>query len=779
MPFPEGGIDVYITLYTVTEQSQATRPSCYVPPACTLALGATATIAAPTQRGDDDGTITATFTSTSGATADWYLNGVSYGTHASPFVFTGLTKGTYNIYLEQGVCSDTLIGLIVPEGEFRTGAFFVSEPQEVSAVENPIILQLQTAVTSVNPKFSKNVFTVSGTITGTTINFALVFPQLYNATFQSKGYPDRSYYFLNSTLTNQVGVPVGTNSTIEIATSLAEALQQDSVISRLYSVTNSNTTVTLIAKSYGTQYDLTTGNTTITGGGVALANTVSGQVAYDGQLAADYSLYVELYINPELQFGATPVIADFKKVGDDYILPFSNNNLMSFDLSTTLKNFVDTPKFDFNFTGYTTLGNMDTNYFCKYGEKYPLIENAVGMSKKRYKGTTDVLYAINSALDFEDVNDMSGFLGNTVTNLNPNFGYNWNSWYVSNDVLFENALIDVADTGTTNVMYSIWDSANTSIVEGWQTGDTFTTGITDGSYYGRISGITDGVTYMYDKYFSVWGNYQWSYTSTIHTILYNNVAFLNSAPNPKEIPRGSNEFLYMLLKTSYPATLDLRGDIHYWSDGVAPVTGVTFFEISNLTGVTNFGGVTILACGYDELGLAAYEASGNTKIRRVDFAVWQTDNTGYAQPLTETRSYLLNIDEQPSKYDVAFLNKLGTFETYSFVGEVVESEMVERQTYQVPYSVNSAGQANKEFQYNGAYDTQYTKTWTVNSGTIDNDTYYFLQDMLASNRLYNYSNPHENFLTIASHKSNKSSNQAEWTVQVTFKETIFENNVEK
>jgi len=206
---------------------------------------------------------------------------------------------------------------------------------------------------------------------------------------------------------------------------------------------------------------------------------------------------------------------------------------------------------------------------------------------------------------------------------------------------------------------------------------------------------------------------------------------------------------------------------------------VTFFEISNLTGATNFGGVTMLACGYDELGLAAYEASGNTKIRRVDFQVWQTDAQGNEFPLSEERSYLLEIDEQPQKYDVAWLNKLGTYSTFSFVGEVVEGEEVLRQTYQVPYPVNSAGQANVGFQYNGVYNTQYTKTWVVNSGTIDDDTYYFLQDMLASNRLYNYSNIHENFLTVVNHSSTKSSNQAEWTVQVTFKETIFENNVEK
>jgi len=779
MLYPTGGIDVYLTTHTFAGAPQQRLPNCYVAPECTLALSGATINTAPSQRGDDDGSIQAAFTSTSGSTANWYLNGTDYGVHASPYTFTGLTEGSYQIYITQLSCSDTSETIILPDGEFRTGAFFVSEPQQVSAVENPIILQLQTAITSIQPKYSNNVFTVSGTITGTTINFALTFPQAYNAVFQSKGYPDRSYYFLNSTLTSSIGVPVGTNTNVEIATSLAQAFQQDAMLSRLYSITNSNATVRLKAKNYGVKYDLTTDNVSIAGGGVTLSNSQSGQVAYDGQISADYNLYVELYVDPDLQFGANPILTNFKKVGDDYTLPFQSNNLMSFDLGTTLKNFVDTPKPDFTFTGYTTLGNMDTNYYCKYGEKYPLIENAAGMAKKRYKGQTQVLYALNSALNFEDVNDMSDFLGYFVTNLNPNFSYDNDEWVSSEDLVFVDALIDSADTGTTNVMYSIWDSTNTSIEEAWQSSDTFASmGALTGQYYGRVSGTTNGETYMYSRLFVVFGTYMF-WNTTQHSTLINNVQFLQSDPNPKEIPRGSKEFLYMLMKASYPATLELRGDISYWSAGIAPVTDVTFFEISNLTGATNFGGVTILACGYDELGLAAYEASGNTKIRRVDFAVWQIDAQGNELPLTETRSYLLNIDEQPQKYDVAFLNKLGTFSTYSFVGEVVEGESIQRQQYQVPYAVNSGGQANVGFQYNGVYDTKYTKTWTVNSGAIDDDTYYFLQDMLASNKIYNYSNPHENFLRVVNHKAQKSSNLSEWTVQVTFEETIFENNVEK
>lgn len=669
---------IYITDYTYVEEAQVNRPVCYVPSTCTLTLSGETVITAPTVRGASDGSIKAAFTSTSGSTATWYINGVSKGVHASPYTFTGLSAGNYVITIEQLVCSDQSGTIIVPEGEFRTGAFYVSVPQAVSAVENPIMLELQTAVSSINPKYSINTLTVSGTITAAKLEFALTYPQIYNAEFLSKGYPDRSNYFLNSVLTDSVGTPKGTNSNTEIATSLAEALQQDSVISRLYYITNSGTTVTLKAKEYGDMYDLTASNLTVSGG-VALANTQSGVVRYDGQLAADYSVYVELFVDPNLQFGANASTGDFKRVAE-LELPFNNNNLMQFDLATVLKNFVSSPKIDFTFTGFTTLGNMDTCYFCKYGEKYPLIENT-NTKKKRYKGQTNTLYAINSALNFEDPNDMSSYLGTEVP------------------------------------------------------------------------------VYLSQSY-------------------YTGVTFMNTAPNPKYIQRGSKEWLYFLLKTGYPKYLKLKGDIYYYNG--TSQTGITFITITSNSNPVNFGGVTILAAGYDELGLAAYENSGNTKIKRVDFAVWQQYPTGgTSMKLTETRSYLLEIDEQPQKFNVAFLNKLGTYETFSFVGEVVEDQEVLRQTYQAPYIVNSVGAANDGFIYNGVYDTSYTKLWTVNSGTVDADTYYYLMELLASNKIYNYSNPHENFLTVVQQIAQKSSNQAEYTVQVQFKETIFENNVEK
>lgn len=667
------GQDLLVT-YTYTEHNQQYIPICYVPPSCTLSIDS-AVGTGPTILNGTDGSIAVTFSSTSGSTANYYINGDYKGIQGTGFTFTGLTSGSYNIYLEQSGCTDSTV-VVVPAGEFKTGAFSVITPATITAVENPVILSLATYVSSFNPKQSINTIVVTGgTISAVTITFNLDYPQIYNAVFQSKGYPDRSTYFLESILKDQLGNPYGSNSNTEIATSLAECLQNDSIIGRLYFITNSGTTITMTSKEVGDMYDLPA-QVTIVGSGITLTNTQSGVVSCDGQISADYSLYAELFVNPNSQFGAAVDTSTFERVAE-IELPFNESNIHKFDLSAILKNFVSSPKMDFTMTGFTTLNYMDTNYFVKYGEKYPLIPNT-NTKKKRYKGTTGVLYTLNSALNFEDANDMSSYLGTATPS-----------------------------------------------------GSTTYTGVT----------------------------------------------FMNTAPNPKYIPRGSKEWLYYLLPTQYPNALSLKGDIYYYNG--TSQTGITFITITNLTGATNFGGVTALAAGYDELGLGAYEASGNTKIRRIDFAVWQTPSSGASTMLTETRSYLLEIDEQPQKFNVCWLNKLGTYETFSFVGEVVEDQEIIRQNYQAPYSVNVDGSASDGFQYNGVYDTQYTKLWTVNSGTVDSDTYYYLMGLLQSNKIYNYSNPHENFLTVVSQTAQKSTNSAEWTVQVVFKETIFENQVEK
>lgn len=642
---------------------QADVPDCGGAPAGCVMDITTLSGQTPTQRGDSDGTIYACVTGNTGSTINWSLNGYADDSSFNTcHTFTGITGGqTYTIRAVDGQCWSQDY-LAVGYGDFRSGEFTKTEPMEGSnivATENPIILTLGTDMNSFTPVYSQNTFTIDGDISDVTIEFNLNFPYIYTGEFLSKGYPDRTNYFLESELTDEIGTLQGTNTAEEIATSLAEAFQKDAIIGRLYFITSSSNVVTLKAKDYGNGYDLTSGNVTITGSNLSLDNTVSGVAEFDGQLVENYSLYVELFVNDNMEYNDTPVATDYYRV-QELELPFNDSNEHQFDLAPALKNFVSSPKIDFTFSGITYLSEMLASYYCKYGEKYPLVANS-NTKKKRYKGKTPYGWCINSSLPFEEQNTMNDYFGTS------------------------------------------------------------------------------------------------------------NVRFLNTATSTKYSHRDSREFLNIVIPKDYTYPLALFGNI-YMYDGTAHYN----INLLTLTTGLNFGGVGIIQAGYDALGLVPYE-SGGVKIRKVELQVRQ-DSGGYIG-FSETLAYNFEIDEQPANFNVVFLNSLGTYETYTFVGEVIESQDIESTTYQKPYGVSSRGAATPGFQYNTVIDTKYVKTWILNTGIISSDTFDFLMGMLQSNRIYHYDDEYQNYLIVKSHTAEKSTNNNEYSVQIVVEESISKNNV--
>lgn len=690
--FSQPGIPVgdpsYVNLYQwqsgTTLDNQPSLPvGCTTQPSgCTVGTSGY-TITAPSRRGLADGSILFAVTGNTGTTLIWYLDGTPVYTGNTPYTYTGLTSGFHTIIAYENFCYAQEADLYMPDGQFFTGTFIVSEPSDLTCVNNPIVLQIETATNSPNPMPAKGTFTITsgGTVSdGDTIVFTLSYPQEYTATFTAKGYPDKTSYFLASVLQDATGINVGTNSEADIATSLAECIQNDVVLRRLYYVTNDSNKVYLIAKENTPNLNLTTQYVDVTSAGISLASTQYGQSEFDGQLSSDYSLYAEIYVNPSLEYGGTPVASDFVRIGQ-LELPFQSDNIHKFQLDGVLKNYVETTPIDFTFTGFTTLPLYDVAWYAKYGEIFPLIANST-TKKKRYKGTTDFATACNASLNFEDANDMSPYLGTSLT------GY----------------------TATT------------------------------GSY--PLSGVS----------------------------------WLTNSPSTLYVQRDSKQYLGFLLPRFYASsgrTLDCRGDVYFYNGTSS--TGLTFFNIASGT-TTNFGGLTLLAVGYDALGLAALENSGNTKVRRVDFAVWQTDVNGtYA--LTEIKTFLYEIDEAPTKFGTAFLNKFGAWDIFDWVGEVLDDENISREEYQVPRDIGPNGASPSGFIANSVYNTQYTKKHTVNSGSIDYDTWVWLQELLQTNRIFSYSEQHQNFLIVENSTSQRSTNVNEYSIQVTFRESLQENNV--
>lgn len=360
---------------------QVPVPNCVpLPPSCTWLIN-NSSATDPTQRGASDGTITAN-TSING-TFSWYIDEVIDSGTLSGHTFTGLAAGTYYIKAVSGVCWDE-ITVVVGEGEFVSGDFTYISPTtagNIVATENPILLTLGTAINSATPDYSVSTFTVTGAIVDVVINFFITFPYNYEAEFRSKAYPDRSSYFIETLLKNQLGATVGNNTNEEISTSLGEALQNDPILNRIYYITTSGTVVTMIAKEFGNVYDLNSTNVQITGSNLVLANPTSGIAEFDGQLVPDYSLYTELMVNDTVEYGASPILNDFRRI-TELNLPFSQDNIHQFNVAPTLKNFVSTTKIPFTLTGVTFLSGMICSYFMKYGEKYPLVTGS-NTKKKR------------------------------------------------------------------------------------------------------------------------------------------------------------------------------------------------------------------------------------------------------------------------------------------------------------------------------------------------------------------------------------------------------------
>jgi hypothetical protein len=739
------------------------------PTGCTVtSLGVT--ITAPSQRGEDDGTITFTITGTTGGTnIIWKINGVtvSSGSTAKTYVYTGLTSGIYNVIAYENYCYAQEVDVVVPEGQFITGTMAVSTPAIIAACNSPIILELKTAVNSASPLPSKGRINVNGTVTdGDTIVFTFTYPQVYTATLTAKQYPDKNIYFLATNLATKAGIVIGTNTASEIATSIAECLQQDLVISRLFYITNSTNYVYLTAKENTPNLNLNSASVDITATNITLTTLQYGASAFDGQLTADYSLYAEVYVDPNLQLGSAPSESNYIRAGE-LELPFQKDNIHRFQLESILKNYVSTPQIDFTFTGFTTVPDYDVSYFIKYGEKFPLITNST-TKKKRYKGKTAYFNAINAALNWEDPNTMLSYLGDSMTDLNPKFTV---SGTFATQFTFANY---IAGTGVTSIKFALYNYPDTVKLYGWQTSATFT-GVAAGSYIVHISGITNGIPYTVKRQFAL--NPVMTYLYGAYTVAKrNNVKWLTNSPSTLYVQRDSKQYLSFLLEKYYATStcvLSCRGNIYFYNG--TSVSGVTFFSITS-AGTTNFGGMTLLAVGYDELGLAAYENSGNTKVRRVDFAVYQTLPTGtYA--LTDIKTYLYEIDEAPTRFGVAFLNKLGGYDIFDFVGEVVYDENVTREELQKARTINADGSSDIGFEVNSVYNTQYTPKITVNSGTVDAITYLWLQELLQSNKIYSYTSEHQNFLIVESYTSQKSTNVNEYSLQIVFKESIFENSV--
>ena len=773
MAYPIGGLDIYDSLYEYSIAAQNPRPICYVAPECTLDYISGSTTA-PTIRNGSDGTVSAVCSGATGATLTWYLNGIEITgqTGTTGATFTGLTTGTYYVTVVDGDCEAESPALFVPQGEFRTEAFnVVSEPFNLACVEKPIMLNLATATNTANPLASKSYFYVSGTIDdGDSIRIQLEYPFEIDLTFYAKGMPDRSTYFLTSVLDDG-----STNNATEIATSIAEALSS-TILNRIYYISSSGAYIYLQAKEFNEKLDLDSDNVTIDGN-ITITKTQSGIAQYDGSVTANYSLWVDLYVNQSLQYGDTSALTNYLKMAS-LELPYNNvNNQHKFDLAPILKNFVSTPKIDFNATSFFTLPSMHCSYYCVYGERYPLIQNSL-TKKRRVKSQTTPKFVLNSSLPWEDDNDMTAFAGSYIHDVTADYNVSFNLG--SDTISVTDYYFSTGTTGnSTDIQFKLVSTTPAETID-WQDSPDFT-GLTATAYTGTIyvSGLTSGATFIYetDYYVHPYGS---GYTNN-STNQIGNILFLTEQPSPLLMQRDSSKFEYMLLPKSFGRILKVKAERMEFYNGDV-ITGETLYQITTSANTNNIGAVFCLPSGYEQLNLENYEnptgSSVTRKIRRLDFAVYFVDDAGNDARLTEEKSYRFEIDQQPSRYEIAWLGLYGTWQTFSMIGEIVEGVQREVGTYEVPIEATNTGAYNAGFQKNTVYNTKLTKTVKCNSGWLDEAHRDYLISMLKSNRIYSINEGDENFLLVESvDQATKSTNDTLYQVNVTFKLTTYSNNV--
>ena len=416
--YNDGRMDEDRYLYKDTFQvlDQAIVPVCQSQPSgCTLTITGT-TITAPTQRGLTNGSIFVGVTGNTESYGNYYLNGALQATGStSGYTFSNLKAGNYTVLVSNVLsCFDQEINLIVPEGEFRTGDFVINGITDLVAANNPIILNVNTAITNPNAVAHKISLTVGATIANNlSILFNLVSPFEYSQTFYAKHFPNKTNYFLASTLTNSVGQAVGTNSNVEIATSLAQVLQNDSVISKVYYIEAVSNVVFLTAKELGSRFNLTASNVIITGSNLTLDVITTGQDKYDGQLTDNYSIFTEVMCdNGTNQYPELGSNLSYNKIAE-LMMPFSQTNQHKFNLNEVVKAQVTTP-FPNKNVDFTVLPQPMRSFYCKFGEIYPLVANT-NTVKKRHKQDSGYFWAINSCLDREALNDMTEYVGDSIT----------------------------------------------------------------------------------------------------------------------------------------------------------------------------------------------------------------------------------------------------------------------------------------------------------------------------------------------------------------------------
>ena len=112
-----------------------------------------------------------------------------------------------------------------------------------------------------------------------------------------------------------------------------------------------------------------------------------------------------------------------------------------------------------------------------------------------------------------------------------------------------------------------------------------------------------------------------------------------------------------------------------------------------------------------------------------------------------------------------------------FVGIGERSVNREYGEYTVVSTPNNFGAFVQGFKNSALYNTKITKTIVCNTGFLNKAHLNWLEELLASNNIYDYTEDNQHYLKVVDYKYIESSQEDIFDMEITFEYTIYQNGI--
>ena len=141
---------------------------------------------------------------------------------------------------------------------------------------------------------------------------------------------------------------------------------------------------------------------------------------------------------------------------------------------------------------------------------------------------------------------------------------------------------------------------------------------------------------------------------------------------------------------------------------------------------------------------------------------------------TEKRLYYVINNCLPSRTQVMFLNRLGGWDTYYFIGDNNTKDSRKAQEFNKTPSTNIKTYNRGTAQFN----INYTRGLSLSSGQLNNTEFIWLEELLGSNDVYIINNKREfEAVTVTSFDRNFSSREQLYTIDIVIEKSLPTNNI--